>query len=120
MDHRTETPHGRRLPETKTFLLSSEFWVFGIAVAAMLFAAYALDDLRDATAWRYCAFIAIGYIVSRGIAKAGTRREYTSDARPPTGYSSAPEAEWSQRRADAVGRDVTEPRTETRTMGGVS
>lgn len=117
---RTETPNERRLPETKTFLLSSEFWVFGVAVAAMLFAAYVLDDMRDATAWRYSAFIAIGYIVSRGIAKAGSRRDYITEYRAPIGSTSA-EDEWAERRSSAVSRDVNEPRTtEPRTTGGVS
>ena len=37
----------RRLPETKTFALTSEFWVFVVGVAGMLFAGYVLDDIAD-------------------------------------------------------------------------
>jgi len=66
----------RRRPETKTFLATSEFWVMAIAAAAMFFAAYVIDDIADATSWKYVTWIAIGYIVSRGLAKAGSQRSY--------------------------------------------
>ena len=98
----------RRLPETKTFALTSEFWVFVVGVAGMLFAGYVLDDIADPTAWRFAAFIGIAYILSRGIAKAGSRRTYEPDWR--RGYGSSyddrddrAEGEWTQRRSDAVG-----------------
>jgi hypothetical protein len=106
----------RRLPETKSFILSSEFWVFAVAVAALLFAAYVLDDIANPTAWRYAAFVAIAYIVTRGLAKAGSSREYEPRAMAQSGASDdrdyyrergdRTEAEWSERRSQAVGRDV--------------
>src|SRR6478609_7867783 len=65
-----------RRPETKSFILTSEFWVAAGAVAAVFLGGYALDDIADATAWRYGTWIAIAYIVSRGIAKAGSQRSY--------------------------------------------
>jgi hypothetical protein len=65
-----------RRPETKTFLASSEFWVAVAGVAAMLFAAYVLKDLGKNTSWKYVAWIGIAYIVSRGLAKAGSQRQY--------------------------------------------
>ena len=37
---------------------------------------YALDDIARTTAWRYGTWIAIAYIISRGIAKAGSQRAY--------------------------------------------
>lgn len=102
------TRRERRLPETKTFALTSEFWVFVVGVAGMLFAGYVLDDIADPTAWRFAAFIGIAYILSRGIAKAGSRRTYEPDWR--RGYGSSyddrddrAEGEWTQRRSDAVG-----------------
>jgi hypothetical protein len=68
-----------RRPETKAFLLTSEFWVAVVAAAAVLFAGYVLDDIADPTAWRFLTWIAIAYIVSRGIAKAGSQRDYRMD-----------------------------------------
>jgi hypothetical protein len=65
-----------RRPETKSFILTSEFWVAGGAAAAVFFGGYVLDDIADATSWRYATWIAIAYIVSRGIAKAGSQRSY--------------------------------------------
>jgi len=73
---RNQGIESRRLPETKTFLATSEFWVCAIAIAALMFAAYALNDIADPTAWRYATWVAIGYIVSRGLAKAGSQRAY--------------------------------------------
>src|SRR3954470_19710716 len=65
-----------RRPETKSFILTSEFWVAAGAAAAVFLGGYALDDIARTTAWRYGTWIAIAYIVSRGIAKAGSQRAY--------------------------------------------
>ena len=73
----------RRRPETKSFILTSEFWVAAAAAAAVFIAGYALDDIAETTAWRYGTWIAIAYIISRGIAKAGSQRAYQPD--PTTG-----------------------------------
>ena len=95
----------RRLPETKTFALTSEFWVFVVGVAGMLFAGYVLDDIADPTAWRFAAFIGIAYIVSRGLAKAGSQRSYEPEwgRRYESSYDDRAEDEWTQRRSGAVG-----------------
>ena len=111
----------RRLPETKTFALTSEFWVFVVGVAAMLFAGYVLDDLRDSEAWRFVAFIGIAYILSRGLAKAGSRRAYEPEwgRRYDSSYDrdrdDYAEDEWTQRRSGAVGTSSTSTGSETRT-----
>ena len=70
-----------RRPETKSFILTSEFWVAAGAAAAVLLAGYAFDDISETTAWRFFAWIAIAYIVSRGIAKAGSQRDDRPDPR---------------------------------------
>ena len=72
---RTE-PDIRRRPETKTFLATSEFWVMVGAVVALFVGGYVLDDITNGTAWKYATWIAIAYIVSRGLAKAGSQRSY--------------------------------------------
>src|SRR5215207_9338479 len=72
-----------RRPETKSFILTSEFWVAAGAAAAVFLGGYALDDIAQTTAWRYGTWIAIAYIISRGIAKAGSQRAYQPE--PTTG-----------------------------------
>src|SRR4051812_24048902 len=71
-----DAPEVHRRPETKTFLATSEFWVFAIAAAAVFFATYVRSDLNYGTAWKYAVWLAIGYIASRGLAKAGSQRSY--------------------------------------------
>ena len=71
-----------RRPETKSFILTSEFWVAAGAVAAVFIGGYVLDDITNSTAWRYGVWLAIAYIVSRGIAKAGSQRDYTGEPVP--------------------------------------
>jgi hypothetical protein len=91
--------HERRLPETKSFVLSSEFWVAVAAAAAMLFAGYVIDDLRESTAWRYVAFVAIAYIVSRGLAKAGSRRGFEGERAEYGRTAGSAQDEWAERRS---------------------
>jgi hypothetical protein len=63
-----------RRTETRRAFKTSEFWVF-IAVAAGAIITTYTDDDDALTEWRgwllFCA-VAIAYIVSRGIAKAGS------------------------------------------------
>jgi hypothetical protein len=73
----------KRRPETKSFILTSEFWVTAGAAAAVFLAGYALEDIAETTAWRYGTWIAIAYIISRGIAKAGSQRAYQPDPTAP-------------------------------------
>jgi len=96
----------RRRPETKTFLATSEFWVCAIAIGALMFAAYALNDIADPTAWRYATWVAIGYIVSRGLAKAGSQRAY-DEHRVPSGAGDDGDDE-AFRRADGSAYARTE------------
>jgi len=58
--------------ETKWAPLTTEFWAMLVLILAILIAAAVSDSLGDVRAWTLVAVIATGYIVSRGIAKAGT------------------------------------------------
>ena len=58
--------------ETKWALLTTEFWAMVGLIVATLIAAAISDSLNDVRAWTLVAVIGTGYIVSRGIAKAGT------------------------------------------------
>ena len=61
-----------RHDETKWSLLTTEFWAMAIVIAAILIASAVSDTFGDRRAWLYVAIVATGYIVSRGLAKAGT------------------------------------------------
>jgi hypothetical protein len=57
--------------ETKWALLTTEFWAMVALIAAILIAAAISDSLNDTRAWLLVTIVGTGYIVSRGIAKAG-------------------------------------------------
>jgi hypothetical protein len=73
----------RTFTETKLGFKTSEFMMAVIAIAAVLVATYADGDdtLTQNDGWRYAAWIAVAYIVSRGLAKLGVREPYTDDDR---------------------------------------
>jgi hypothetical protein len=58
--------------ETKWAPLTTEFWAMLLLVAAILIASAISDSLDDVRAWTLVAVVGTGYILSRGIAKAGT------------------------------------------------
>jgi hypothetical protein len=63
-----------RTPETKEFFKTSEFLVWLLTAACVLIAGLAADDYGATTAWTLVTALSFAYIVSRGIAKSGTRR----------------------------------------------
>ncbi len=75
---------GRRLAtETKHALKTTEFWTYLVMVIAVLIAADNIGDgqghdvFRADKAWLYVTVLTIGYMLSRGLAKAGSREPYT-------------------------------------------
>ena len=65
------------LNETKLSFKTTEFYAMvGVIVAILAAAAYS-DSLGDVRAWTLVAGVAAAYIISRGLAKAGSR--YTDD-----------------------------------------
>jgi cell division septation protein DedD len=77
----TETP--RRSIETKAAFKTTEFVVFLVAVAGVLVASYLVretdgrgDPFVADKAWFYVTLLTIGYMISRGLAKAGSRDHY--------------------------------------------
>jgi len=87
-DTRTAVEHRpRRLStETKAAFKTTEFFAFLAAVAGVLIAAAVIDE-TDAggfgarQAWLYVTILAVGYMVSRGLAKSGSRNPYDADDR---------------------------------------
>ena len=59
--------------ETKLSLKTTEFWAMAAVNAAILIAAYVSDSLGDIRAWTLVAAVSIGYMISRGLAKSGTK-----------------------------------------------
>jgi hypothetical protein len=73
--------------ETKHAFKTTEFWAM-VAVIVGILVASAMVDQGEGTgggaqdafpavrAWLYIAIVAVGYMVSRGLAKAGSREPY--------------------------------------------
>jgi hypothetical protein len=72
--------------ETKSSLKTTEFWAMVGVIAAILISAAAItggdtapgsDEFIARQAWLYVAIVAVGYMISRGLAKSGSREPYT-------------------------------------------
>jgi hypothetical protein len=57
--------------ESKWALLTTEFWAMVLVIVAILIATAVSDSLNDTRGWLFVTIIATGYIISRGLAKAG-------------------------------------------------
>ena len=66
--------------ETKASFKTSEMIAFVAAVVGVLLAAQISDDFGAQDAWFYVTLLTIGYMVSRGLAKSGSREFYDDDA----------------------------------------
>lgn len=87
-NHNSTRTVSRVFTETKASFKTTEFWVFILVSVAILIAAAVTDQSDDgdgqkfgaAQAWSYVALTSVGYMISRGLAKAGTKgRERHSD-----------------------------------------
>jgi len=86
---RTRTP-SRLTTETKHALKTTEFWAYIAAVIGVLVASQIVtsgngngggadtngDAFNASRAWLYVTILTVGYMVSRGFAKAGSREPY--------------------------------------------
>jgi hypothetical protein len=68
---RRDVPVGA-FDETKASFKSTEFWAMVVLIVAILIASAFSDSLGDVRAWTLVAAVGIGYMLSRGLAKAGT------------------------------------------------
>ena len=59
--------------ETKPFYLTSEFIVTALMTVSLFIASMVVDDLDSRLAWILGVSLVGAYVLSRGIAKAGTR-----------------------------------------------
>jgi hypothetical protein len=67
--------------ETKASVKTSELIVLVAGVIAVLVAAQVSDEFGAQDAWFYVTLMAVGYLVSRGLAKSGSRDFYDDDTR---------------------------------------
>jgi hypothetical protein len=64
---------GRTTDETKSAFKTTEFFAMVGIIGAILIASAVSDSFGDRRAWTLVAAVAIGYIISRGLAKSGTK-----------------------------------------------
>ena len=69
----------RSFDETKLSLKTTEFWAMVGIIVAILIASAVSDSLGDVRAWTLVAAVAIGYMISRGLAKSGTKHTGSED-----------------------------------------
>jgi hypothetical protein len=65
-----------RSTETKASTKTSEFFVYVIAAAAILIASLVVDGFNATEGWMFFTYLTIGYMISRGLAKSGSREPY--------------------------------------------
>src|SRR3954464_12872657 len=71
--YRPQRPMWSRMIETKPFFLTSEFFGALVAIAAMAIGVASSDNFDSPRFWTLFAVIVSAYVVSRGIAKSGTK-----------------------------------------------
>jgi hypothetical protein len=74
----------RRSTETKASFKTTEFFAYLAAVIGVLIAAGLVDEANNGgfgakQAWLYVTILTVGYMVSRGLAKSGSREPDTED-----------------------------------------
>jgi hypothetical protein len=84
---RTVQNHTRRLStETKAAFKPTEFFAYIAVLVGILVAAAVIDETNAGgfgarQAWLYATILTVGYMVSRGLAKSGSRDPYDADDR---------------------------------------
>ena len=77
-------PARRLTTATKASFKTTEFFAYLAAVVGVLIAAGVVDEANNGglgakQAWLYVTILTVGYMVSRGLAKSGSREPYTED-----------------------------------------
>ena len=76
VDTRERDVSRERSTETKASTKTSEFFVYLVAALAVLIASFVVDGFNATEGWMFFTFLTIGYLVSRGLAKSGSREPY--------------------------------------------
>jgi hypothetical protein len=79
-DTLTTRPAPRRVStETKAAVKTTELIAFVVVAVAMLIASQIVDGFDAQHAWFYLTLLTMGYMISRGLAKSGSRDFYDED-----------------------------------------
>ena len=76
--------HNRVLDETKPSFKTTELIVYVLAVVGVLIASAMTDSGADSSAfgaksaWLYVTLLTVGYMISRGLAKSGSRSNHNA------------------------------------------
>ena len=85
----SDTGHRRtsepRSTETKAAFKTTEFMAYVAVLVCVLIAGLVVDNgphqgFGATSVWLYATILTVGYMVSRGLAKAGSRDPYTHDS----------------------------------------
>ncbi|HET7195014.1 MAG TPA: hypothetical protein VFI99_08490 [Nocardioides sp.] len=81
--HANTTATRRITTETKSSFKTTEMVAYVVAVLGVLIAAAVTDtsDFGPQEAWFYVSLLTIGYMISRGLAKSGSREPFDDDHR---------------------------------------
>jgi hypothetical protein len=73
-----ESTETQKSTETKSAYKTTELVVYVLAVLGVLIASALVTDASFGAdhAWRYVTYLTVGYLISRGLAKAGSREPY--------------------------------------------
>ncbi|MFE1644274.1 hypothetical protein [Microbacterium sp. P01] len=80
-----DTRVSRVSTETKAAFKTTEFIVYIVVLIAMFIASAVVDSNEDGQGfgaeqvWLYATLLTIGYMISRGLAKSGSREHYDRD-----------------------------------------
>ena len=72
-------PRSRGVDETKWALKTTELLAYVATVVGVLFASMVDDSLDGRGAWTLVTALTIGYLLSRGLAKSGSRHREDRD-----------------------------------------
>jgi hypothetical protein len=77
----------RRTTETKGAFKTTEFMAYVVTFVLILIAGHAIEGQEGGVdyfaanrVWLYITILTVGYMVSRGLAKSGSRDPYTDDS----------------------------------------
>jgi hypothetical protein len=65
--------------ETKAAVKTTELIAFVVVTVAMLIASQIVEGFDAQHAWLYASLLTIGYMISRGLAKSGSRDFYDDE-----------------------------------------
>src|SRR5215218_5674116 len=104
-----------RTTETKAAFKTTEFMAFMAAAAGLLIAGAVVEQndaggLGTRQVWLYLTILAVGYMISRGLAKSGSRDPYWDDDDTPSASSNSSNA------SETASRSRRKPRQPERTF----